>query len=131
MPALALDVLPGTFAVARLDPASPVPLWAHDATLSALVLTADELTVVCPGERVPGGVRHEGPFRALAVRGPLDLAVTGVLASLADPLARAGVAVFALSTFATDVLLVRDGDLDRALAALRAAGHAVADRGAG
>lgn len=131
MSALALDLLPGAYAVARLPPASPVPAWAHDATLSALVLTADELTVVCPGARVPGDVPHEGPFRALAVRGPLDFALTGVLASLAEPLARAGVPVFALSTFSTDLLLVRGGDLDRAVAALRAAGHAVAERGAG
>ncbi len=122
---LALDVLPGEVAVARLDPASPVPTWAHDRTFCALVLTADELTVVCPAAAVPDGVRCEGPFRVLAVRGPLDFALTGILASLTQPLAEARISIFALSTFDTDVLLVRTADLPAATAALVAAGHPV------
>ena len=120
---LELDVLDGRWAVATLDPGSPVPEWARDPSLSALVLTAEELTVVAPADRVPDGVRAEGPWAALKVRGPLDFALTGILASLAAPLAEAGVSIFALSTFETDVLLVREGDLERAGAALAAAGH--------
>jgi hypothetical protein len=46
-----------------------------------------------------------------------------VLASLLVPLAQAGLPVFALSTFDTDYLLVKDTDRERVLAALRAAGH--------
>jgi hypothetical protein len=124
-PVLTLDVLPGELAIARLDPASPVPPWAHDRTFCALVLTAEELTVVCPAQAVPDGVRHEAPFRALAVRGPLDFALTGILASLAQPLADAGISIFALSTFDTDVLLVRTPDLDAATRTLTTAGHLI------
>ncbi len=122
---LDLDVLPGTYAIARLAPSEPVPAWAHDGTLCATVMTANELTVVCPAASVPDGVRSEQPFRALAVRGPLDFALTGILASLAQPLADAGVSLFALSTFDTDVLLVRERDVPAASAALQAAGHLV------
>lgn len=122
---LALDVLPGEVAVARLDPASAVPTWAYDRTFCALVLTADELTVVCPAAAVPAGVRSEGPFRVLAVRGPLDFALTGILASLTTPLAEAAISIFALSTFDTDVLLVRTTDLPAATATLTAAGHRI------
>ena len=124
-PVLTLDVLTGSYAVARLDPSSPVPAWAHDGTLSATVVTADELTIVCPAASVPAGVQHEGPFRALAVRGPLDFALTGILVSLAQPLADAGISIFALSTFDTDVLLVRADDLPAATTTLRAAGHQI------
>jgi hypothetical protein len=120
-----LDVLDGTWAVARLPADHPVPVWAYDRTLSALVLTPEELTVVAPCAAVPEGVEHEGPFCALKVRGPLDLALTGVLAALAGALASAGVPIFALSTFGTDVLLVRGASPDAAVAALRAAGHHV------
>jgi len=49
-----------------------------------------------------------------------------VLASLAAPLAQANVAIFVVSTYDTDYLLVREAALDTALAALRGAGHAVA-----
>lgn len=122
---LALRILAGSYAVAQLDPAGPVPEWAHDRTLSALVLTGDELTVVCPAGAVPEDVHSFGPLSALAVEGPLDFAQTGILASLAGPLADAGVSIFALSTFDTDVLLVREQQLDRAEVALRAAGHVI------
>ena len=49
--------------------------------------TAEEVSVVCPVDQVPGGVRREGPFRALKVRGPLDFALTGIMARLTEPLA--------------------------------------------
>lgn len=124
-PALHLDVLHGVSAVARLDPSADVPDWARDGTLSAVIRTADELTVVCSAGAVPPGVRSEGPFRALAVRGPLDFALTGILASLAAPLAADGISIFVLSTFDTDVLLVRERDLPAACASLERDGHRI------
>lgn len=90
-----------------------------------MVRTAAETTVVCAEETVPGDVRAERGFRALAVAGPLDFALTGVLAALALPLAEAGVSIFAVSTYDTDHVLVREERLEEAVAALRAAGHRV------
>jgi uncharacterized protein len=84
--------------------------------------------VVCAAERVPPGVRADQGWRALAVAGPLDLSMTGVLLSLLEPLARAGVSIFAVSTYDTDHVLVRADRLDDAVAALRAAGHRVEGR---
>ena len=88
--------------------------------------TADELSIVCETDYVPSEVEQESGWRALVVEGRLDFALTGILVSLAAPLADAGVSIFALSTFNTDYLLVRADDLPRAVAALRAAGHRVA-----
>ena len=105
-----------------------MPGWAApgpDASLHAVVRTPAELTIVCAADAVPDGVRVERGWRALAVLGPLDLAMTGVLVTLLEPLARAGVAIFAVSTFDTDHVLVRADRLDDAVAALRAAGHRV------
>jgi uncharacterized protein len=104
-----------------------VPAWADGgAALDAVVRTPAELTIVCAAAAVPEGVRAERGWRALAVAGPLDLALTGVLVALLEPLARAGVAIFAVSTFDTDHVLVRADRLDDAVRALRAAGHRVA-----
>jgi hypothetical protein len=121
-----LRVLPGALAIARLDPADPPPAWAapHGA-FHAVVRTADELSVVCPDDAVPGGVRAERGFRALQVAGPLDFGLTGVLAALAVPLAEAGVPIFAIATYDTDYVLVRAEHLGAAVDALRAAGHQV------
>lgn len=54
---------------------------------------------------------------------PLDL--IGVLAAIADPLANAGLSIFAISTFETDYVLIRAADLDTAVIALEQAGHRV------
>ncbi len=72
---------------------------------------------------MPTNVESERAWRALAVRGPLDFALTGVLASLASPLAEAGFSIFALSTYETDYVLVRETELEQAVVALTAAGH--------
>lgn len=93
--------------------------------LASVTRTGAELSVVCAQEAVPESVQAERGWRAMAVAGPLDFALTGVLASLAEPLAEAGVPIFVVSTFDTDWLLVKDDRLDDALAALRARGHEV------
>lgn len=75
---------------------------------------------------MPGDVKHDRGWRCLKLAGPLDPNLTGVLASVLQPLADAGVSIFALSTFDTDYVLVRDAQLEKAVAALRDAGHSVA-----
>jgi hypothetical protein len=122
---LDLTVLPDVLAVCRLPAGAASPPWLEGETFAAVTRTPEETSVVCRAEVVPQGVRAEPGWRALRVAGPLDFALTGVLLSLLGPLADAGVSVFALSTFDTDVVLVREAALDDALAALADAGHRV------
>lgn len=122
---LDLTVLPDTLAVCRLPAGAGAPAWLDGETFASVTRTPEETSIVCRAAAVPQGVRAEGGWRALRVAGPLDFALTGILASLLVPLAAAGVAAFALSTFDTDYLLVREVALDDAIAALTAAGHRV------
>jgi hypothetical protein len=125
--ALTLAVVPGMYTVARLQAVDAIPAWATHGGLFSVTRTADELSIVCEADYVPSEVEQESGWRALVVEGRLDFALTGILLSLAAPLADAGVSIFALSTFNTDYLLVGANDLPRAVAALRAAGHRVAE----
>ena len=77
---------------------------------------------------VPSEVKCERDYRALRVRGPLPLNLIGILAAIADPLAQAGLSIFAISTFDTDYVLVKGRDLEAAVAALKRAGHTFAPR---
>jgi hypothetical protein len=122
-----LRLLPieGSFAVCRLPAGSAIPEWATRGSLSSVTRTPDELSVVCEATAVPEGVTCERGWRCLRVAGAMPFTLVGVLAALTTPVAAAGVGVFALSTFDTDYLLVKEGDFARAVAALRAAGHAV------
>lgn len=122
---LVIKALSGRLAVCRLSPDASPPEWALAAPLYSVTRTEAELSVVCAEEAVPEGVRSECGWRALEVQGPLDFAMTGVMASLTAPLAAAQISVFTLSTFDTDYLLVRDSALEAAVEAFRAAGFLI------
>ena len=127
MPAsLSLRLHPQPLSVVRLSGAEPPPAWVFAGPgIAAAVRREGELGVVCATERVPAGVTREDGWVALEVEGPLDFALTGILLALAEPLAQAGISIYALSTYDTDVVLVRAATQDAAVAALERAGHRV------
>jgi hypothetical protein len=125
---LALLVLDETFAVSRLSGDAPVPTWANAGSFFSVTRTAEELSIVCRQDVVPESVPCERGWRCLRVVGTLPFSAVGVLAALATPLAAAGVSVFAVSTFDTDYLLVKENDLAAAADALQRQGHTVQSR---
>lgn len=120
---LTIKILPGLFAVCRLPADAPSPDWARSNELLVFTRTTDELSIVCGEEHVPENVTAELGWRGLKVVGPLDFSLVGILASLALPLAEAGISIFALSTYDTDYVLVKEADLDKACQTLMEAGH--------
>ncbi|NYJ01514.1 hypothetical protein HNR19_002212 [Nocardioides thalensis] len=117
---------PETLAVVRLGPGTEIPAWAESSSIFSVTATATETSVVCASRSVPTKSRHQRPFTAFCVEGPLDFSETGVLVSLLAPLAEDGISVFTLSTFDTDWILVPAGDADRAEEAWRRSGHETA-----
>jgi hypothetical protein len=87
--------------------------------------TDEELSIVCAQEHVPEHTQAERNWIGLKVLGPLDFALTGILANLATALAEAGISIFAVSTYDTDYLFIKRTDLVRAEVALTAVGHHV------
>ena len=124
---LHLIPLDGLFAIAKLPPDAPIPAWATSGPLFSITRTAEELSIVCLEAFVPPGVQVERGWRCLRVAGRMEFSVVGVLASLVVPLADAGISVFAVSTFETDYLLVKDVAWDRAREVLAGAGQAQAE----
>ncbi|MEO6088200.1 MAG: ACT domain-containing protein [Umezawaea sp.] len=126
MKRLVVDVRPGDYSVARLAPDAPVPAGLLEAAgLVSVTRTPDELSIVCPTGVVPASDTSDHGWRLLTVRGPLEFTLTGIMAALSGELAAAGVSLFALSTYDTDHLLVKDENLERAVLALSEAGHEV------
>ncbi|HKJ35760.1 MAG TPA: ACT domain-containing protein [Solirubrobacterales bacterium] len=120
-----LETLPEHHAVCRLGPGEPIPDWARLSAGALLSITRspDELSIVCEETLPPPGVERSSGWRALRVSGTLEHTLTGVLLSLAAPLAAAGIPIFAVSTYETDYLLVPGAELERAQRELAAAGH--------
>jgi len=121
---LTLSILPQRFAVCQLAPDEPVPAWLSRHHFWSVTRTVEELSIVAPEGSVPSDWNATRGWRALKILGPLDFDLVGVLASLSTTLAQARVSIFAISTYNTDYVLVRETDLDKAKDALSDSGHA-------
>lgn len=88
--------------------------------------TDEELSLVCPTADVPRAVtaRDDG-WRAFRIQGVLDFSLIGILSQLSSILAENKIGIFAVSTYNTDYILVKQEQFDRALSVLRDAGYTV------
>ncbi|MBI4630526.1 MAG: ACT domain-containing protein [Chloroflexi bacterium] len=121
---LTLSVLPERYAACRFDSNEPIPAWATRSQFFTVTRTTDELSITCPEADVPRDVaKCEPGWRAFKLHGPFDFGLTGILTSVLNPLAEAGVGIFALSTFDTDYVLVKEENVEKAIEALRKFGH--------
>ena len=121
-----LSQFPETLAVVRLPAGAEIPIWAEASSIFSITATATETSLVCAGRSVPTKTRHQKPFTAFEVEGPLDFGMVGVLHELLTPLKEEEISVFVLSTFDTDWLLVHKNDAEKAAEAWRRSGHTVA-----
>jgi uncharacterized protein len=119
----AIHELSERLAVVRMDPRDEVPGWAWHGLLSAVVRTPDELTIVCNQTAVPGNLKSELDWVAFKLEGPLLFSMTGVLASVLGPLASGSIPVFVISTFGTDIILVKAHLAQRAREIFEREGH--------
>jgi hypothetical protein len=122
---LTITVHPDLYAICRLGVEAPVPEWVGGAKFLTISRTGSELSIVCEDDRVPAEIHAERRRRLMQVEGTLAFSLTGILAAVAAPLAEAQVSIFAVSTYDTDYVLVSEAELERAIGALEAAGHAV------
>ena len=67
--------------------------------------------------------RCDRGWSCIRITGALDLALTGIPAELSDSLAKAGIPIFAISTYNTDYILVKTDKLKNAIAALKGSGY--------
>ena len=123
-PALTLTLLADTYAICRLPVGEPVAA-PRPGSFSLLVYAREETTFVCPSDQVPAGADVEAGWRCFGIEQTFDFSIPGILVSVLSPLAQAGIGIFATSTFSTDYVLVKAFDAERAVEALRAAGHVV------
>jgi uncharacterized protein len=122
---LTLTLLSDRYAICRLDPNAEVPPWSANGQFVSISRTPDELSIVCLEANLPYGVTCEAKWRILRCEGPLDYSLPGIIASLAEPLADAGIPIFPIATYDTDYVLIKEQHLETAINALTGYGHAV------
>ena len=116
-----LQLLEPAFTVCQLDSIADANLSAAFTFLSR---TDEEISLVCPTDHCPVGAKNrQDGWKCLRVVGVLDFSLVGILARIADCLAKAQVPLFAVSTYNTDYILFREQHEPAALDALKAAGY--------
>ena len=88
--------------------------------------TDEEVSLVCRTECVPAEtIDREDGWKGFLIQGVLDFSIVGVLAPIADILADNKIGIFAVSTFNTDYVLVKQENFERAMDLLAEAGYFV------
>jgi hypothetical protein len=120
---LKFRVIPGSFAICQLPADAPAPTWANSGSFLSITRSGEELSIVCPEDHVPDGVKADRRWTCLKLQGPFPFSQIGVLMSFAGPLSSAGISIFAISTYDTDYVLIKEESVTRAIDALREADH--------
>ena len=124
VPTLTLSLLADSYAVCRFPTGTAVRA-PEPGAFSLLVQAVEETTLVCPLRQAPPEAETDAGWRCFRIMQTFDFSVPGILASVLEPLARAGIGIFATATFSTDYVLVKEQDAVRAMEVLRAAGHRI------
>jgi len=111
----ALSILPEKLGICHFDKNSLIPDWALEKTnFTSITMTQNELSITLPQDKIPGGVLVERDWRAFKLEGDVELTSVGIIASLAKPLAEAGISIFNVSTYETNYILVEEKNLQKA-----------------
>lgn len=118
-----IKVLEENYVVCRLDNEEVVPKWVNSKKFTSITRTEDELSIVCEDKNIPQEMKVERTWRILKIEGPLDFSLIGILADISSILANEKISIFAISTFDTDYILVKEEDLEKSISTLMNNGH--------
>ena len=122
---LQLQVIPETFSIRQVENYRGIDI---DQPFVFTGRTDEEKSLVCPVSMVPESTldRSDG-WKMFRICGQLDFSLIGILAELSSVFAKAEIGIFAISTYNTDYVLVKDKDYRKAIKALDRAGYRVLD----
>lgn len=88
--------------------------------------TDDEISLVCLTENTPyNTVAREDGWRAFYIDGELDFSLVGILSKISAILADNQIGIFAVSTYNTDYILVKNESFNKAITLLQNEGYTV------
>lgn len=117
----------GKFTLHRLAADAPIPEAVLDSPFFSVTRSPDELSIVVPKGIALSGTRKEPGWACIKVLGPLDFGLTGILAGISTLLAGEGISIFAVSTFDTDYIMMKQTVVLQAVKTLETAEYKFSD----
>lgn len=117
--------LEGSFSICQLDPNSEVPAWAFESDFYSITRTPDELSIICNRLNIPKYLKCDSDWRVLKIDGTFPFDEIGILNAITMPLAEANISLLTVSTYNTDLILVKESHFEQAVRFLESAGHSL------
>ena len=112
---LTLKLLKEKYGVCRLEAKADIPAWVLKGDFYSITKTEDELSIVCLEENLQGELKCERDWRILKIEGPLDFSLVGILSKISTLMADNKISIFAISTYDTDYILIKEKDIENAI----------------
>ena len=113
------------FSICQVEDYSLVNL---EADYSFIAKTEEERSLVCITKEIPSNViRRDDGWKAFCVQGVLDFSLIGILSEISTILAEHGISIFAVSTYNTDYILIKDTNYEKALEVLKFSGYEIVE----
>lgn len=115
---LSIKLLKEKYGVCRLNKNEAIPSWALQGDFYSITKTEDELSIVCLQDNIIENIKCEKDWRVLKIEGPLDFSLVGILSKISTLMANNSISIFAVSTYDTDYILIKEKDINRAIKVL-------------
>lgn len=90
--------------------------------------TDEEISLVCSTKKVPSEiVERDDNWKAFRIQGILDFSLIGILSKISTLLAEKKIGIFAISTFNTDYILVKEENYENSLKVLSENGYKIVE----
>ena len=118
-----IKALTDLFSVCKVEDATQIDL---SKDFCFIAKTDEEISLVCPTKNVPAvtSARDDG-WRGFRIQGTLDFSLIGILAKISAILAEQKIGIFAISTYNTDYIFVKEENFAKALKSLAEHGYKV------
>jgi len=120
-----LELMKESFTIHSFPPAVEIPQIIYESPIYFISKTYDELSIVCPTSLKLDSLEREEGWGALEVLGPLGFSLTGILSNISGVLANEKISIFAISTFDTDYILIKQDAMFNAIQSLKRAQYNV------
>ncbi len=118
-----INVLREVFTVCKIENISQVDFKAEYYFLSK---TDEELSLVCTDKNVPDNtLDREDGWRGFRIQGVLDFSLIGILSKISSILAENEISIFAVSTYQTDYIFIKERNFEKALKVLENNGYEI------
>lgn len=112
---LILKLLKNKYSVCRLNKYDEIPKWIFNEEFFSITKTEDELSIVCLQDKIKDDVLCERNWKVLKIEGPLDFSLIGILSKISTLMANNNISIFAISTYDTDYILIKEESIDKAI----------------